>query len=56
MFDVEMLVNLGGRERTRADFERLLSQAGFRVSRVIDTVESVVDRRGLADFSDFAPG
>ena len=38
MFDVEMLVNLGGRERTRADFERLLSQAGFRVSRVIDTV------------------
>ena len=25
MFDVEMLVNFWGRERTRADFERLLS-------------------------------
>ena len=51
MFDVEMLVNLGGRERTRADFERpavagrLPPVAGDRHR------EPVVDRRGLADLA-----
>nr|WP_062216768.1 methyltransferase [Streptomyces sp. NBRC 109706] len=30
--DLNMLVNLGGLERTRADFEALLARAGFRLS------------------------
>lgn len=38
MLDLEMLINVGGRERTRADFARVLSQAGFKLSRVVDTV------------------
>jgi O-methyltransferase domain/Dimerisation domain len=32
--DLNMLVNVGGRERTRADFETLCSDAGFRLSTV----------------------
>lgn len=36
--DVEMLVmTSGGRERTRADYERLLEAAGMRLSRVVPT-------------------
>lgn len=31
LMDLNMLVNLGGRERTRADVERLCAAAGFRV-------------------------
>jgi hypothetical protein len=37
MIDVEMLVTLGGRERTRAECADLLSGAGFRLTRVIHT-------------------
>lgn len=33
--DLNMLVNLGGRERTRADFEKLCQRTGFAVSDVI---------------------
>ena len=32
--DLNMLVNLGGRERTRADFERLCRRAGFTLTGV----------------------
>ncbi|GAA3581927.1 methyltransferase [Amycolatopsis ultiminotia] len=32
--DLNMLVNVGGRERTRADFENLCGAAGFRVAQV----------------------
>jgi O-methyltransferase domain len=32
--DLNMLVNLGGRERTRADFEQLCERAGFTVTEV----------------------
>ncbi|WP_456093738.1 methyltransferase [Mycolicibacterium rutilum] len=39
--DLEMLVTVGGRERTRDDFANLLRQAGFRLDRVIDTVAPV---------------
>lgn len=35
--DVMMLVMLGGRERTADDFQKLLDEAGFRLSRVIPT-------------------
>jgi hypothetical protein len=45
MLDLEMLINVGGRERTRADFARVLSEAGFKLSNVVDTVSplSVVE-------------
>jgi hypothetical protein len=32
--DLNMLVNVGGRERTRADFEKLCADAGFRLAAV----------------------
>ena len=32
--DLNMLVNVGGRERTRADFEKLCADAGFRLTTV----------------------
>jgi hypothetical protein len=35
--DLNMLVMLGGQERTEAEYQRLLSGAGFRVARVIPT-------------------
>ena len=36
-FDLEMLVQTGGRERTLAEFERLLASAGFRLVERIQT-------------------
>ncbi|MEO3757526.1 methyltransferase [Mycobacterium sp. B14F4] len=36
--DLEMLITVGGRERTRTDYAKLLSRAGFRLDRVVDTV------------------
>ena len=35
--DVNMLVNLGGRERTEAEFSALFSAAGFKLARIIPT-------------------
>jgi hypothetical protein len=35
--DLHMLVLLGGRERTAAEYDQLLEMSGFRVSRVIPT-------------------
>jgi hypothetical protein len=35
--DLNMLVMLGGRERTVDDFARLYSEAGFRLSNIIPT-------------------
>jgi hypothetical protein len=32
--DLNMMVLLGGRERTRADFEKLCANAGFRLTTV----------------------
>jgi hypothetical protein len=36
MLDIFMLALLNGKERTRAEFEKLLSASGFRLDRVID--------------------
>jgi orsellinic acid C2-O-methyltransferase len=36
MADIQMLVVIGGRERTRAEFESLLDGAGFRLDRAAD--------------------
>ena len=35
--DLEMLLNLGSRERTADEYRELLSQAGFRMARVVPT-------------------
>jgi hypothetical protein len=45
--DLEMLLNLGARERTGAEYRNLLSQAGFRVTRVVQTAPplSLVEAR-----------
>lgn len=38
LFDLEMMVALHGRERTRAEWTQLLRRGGFRLDRVVDTV------------------
>ncbi|MBV8348708.1 MAG: hydroxyneurosporene methyltransferase [Mycolicibacterium sp.] len=45
--DLEMLLNLGARERTAAEYRDLLGQAGFRMTRVVRTASplSVVEAR-----------
>ncbi|MBB2990204.1 hypothetical protein FHR72_001672 [Mycolicibacterium iranicum] len=49
MLDLEMLLMLKGRERTRAEYETLLGQAGFELTRVIPTVSpiSVIEARAV---------
>ena len=37
LFDINMLVMVGGRERTRAEYARLLEAAGLELARVIPT-------------------
>nr|WP_231976659.1 acetylserotonin O-methyltransferase [Mycobacterium sp. E740] len=39
--DLEMLVTVGGKERTRADYAELLRRAGFRLDSVTDTVTPI---------------
>jgi SAM-dependent methyltransferase len=36
-FDLEMLLALGARERTAAEYRRLIERAGFRMTRVVET-------------------
>jgi len=45
--DLEMLLNLSARERTAAEYRNLLSQAGFRMTRVVQTASplSLVEAR-----------
>jgi C-methyltransferase len=47
--DLEMLLNLAARERTAAEYRDLLSQAGFRMTRVVQTASplSVVEARAV---------
>jgi hypothetical protein len=37
LLDLEMLVSVGGRERTRADYAALYAKAGFELTRVVPT-------------------
>jgi hypothetical protein len=39
--DLDMLIFVGGRERTGRQFGTLLDQAGFRISRVVPTVSTI---------------
>lgn len=41
LIDLEMLVAVGGRERTHAEWVNLLSRAGFRLNRVVHTATPV---------------
>jgi hypothetical protein len=47
LFDINMLVVVGGRERTEAEYRRLLEVAGFTAARVLDTSSpiSIVEAR-----------
>jgi C-methyltransferase len=47
LVDLEMMLNLGARERTAAEYRDLLSKAGFRTTRVVHTASplSVVEAR-----------
>ncbi|MGV0627288.1 methyltransferase [Mycolicibacter minnesotensis] len=47
LLDLEMLLSPGGQERTRGEYADLLSQAGFRVHRVVSTASpmSIIDAR-----------
>jgi hypothetical protein len=49
MLDIHMLVVHGGRERTRAEYERLLRRAGFELSRLVPT------RPGAPDLIEALP-
>jgi len=37
LFDLNMLVMTGGRERTQSEYGALLGEAGFRLDRVVPT-------------------
>jgi hypothetical protein len=37
LVDITMLINVGGRERTQAQFEKLLERAGLKLQKAIPT-------------------
>ena len=39
--DLDMLVFVGGRERTEQEFATLLSRAGFTLDRVVPTISTI---------------
>jgi SAM-dependent methyltransferase len=41
LIDLEMLVAVGGRERTHAEWANLLGRAGFRLDRIVETATPV---------------
>lgn len=47
--DLEMLLALDARERTAAEYGRLLSQAGFRMTRVVPTASplSIIEAKSI---------
>jgi hypothetical protein len=47
LLDLEMLVAVGGKERTHAEFAKLLADTGFTLTRVVDTAAplSVLEAR-----------
>ena len=45
--DVNMLVNTGGRQRSRAEFEALYDAAGFRLTTIVPTVARVSIVEGI---------
>jgi hypothetical protein len=49
LIDLEMLANIGGRERTPDEYSELLGRAGFRMTRVVPTASpaSIVEARRI---------
>ncbi len=47
--DLEMLLNLGARERTAAEYRDLLRKAGFRMTRVVPTASPLRVVEAIAD-------
>jgi hypothetical protein len=47
LLDLEMLVITGGRERTEAEFKDMLEASGFKLSRIIPTMENVYIIEGI---------
>jgi hypothetical protein len=45
LIDLNLLVNIGGRERTRADFEQLCAEAGFTLSEIHPLPHPPLSRR-----------
>jgi hypothetical protein len=41
LVDITMLINFGGRERTQAEFEKLLDRSGLRLQKIIPTVSAL---------------
>jgi hypothetical protein len=39
--DLDMMIFVGGRERTEGQFDTLLDRAGFRLTRIIPTVSTL---------------
>ena len=39
--DLDMMIFVGGRERTERQFDALLDRAGFRITRVIPTISTI---------------
>jgi hypothetical protein len=52
--DLEMLLNLGSRERSAEEYRTLLAQAGFRMTRVVATASPLCVVEAVVD--DAAPG
>jgi SAM-dependent methyltransferase len=48
LLDLEMLVMVGGRERTEDDFRDLLAGAGFRMTRIVPTASPTCVIEGVA--------
>ncbi|MET0343295.1 MAG: methyltransferase [Polyangiales bacterium] len=47
LLDLEMLVNVGGKERTHAEYAKLLAATGFAITRVVETATplSIIEAR-----------
>lgn len=52
LFDLEMLLAVGGRERTEVEYRGLLGRAGFRLTTVVPTVSPFRSSRP----SSYEPG
>jgi hypothetical protein len=49
LLDLDMMIFVGGRERTRQQFETLLDRAGLRMTRVIPTISTISLIEATAD-------
>jgi hypothetical protein len=55
LFDMFMMIFPDGRERTEAEYRKLLSAGGFTLRSVTPTLSPVPSWRRLAHHADFLP-